>query len=207
MGRHTQAKCKLCRRENEKLFLKGEKCLSAKCPFTRRAYAPGQHGNSKRRKSDSEYGIRLREKQKARRIYGLTEGQFEGYFDVAVRKKGATGEKLLEFLERRLDNVVYRLGFAPSRQAARQLVRHGGVEVNGQKTNIPSCQTKPGDAIKIRPRVIALVKANQEKFPDHTPPVWLTQKSDNEGEIVAVPKREEIDTVLEEHLIVEYYSR
>lgn len=206
MGRHTTATCKLCRRENEKLFLKGEKCNTEKCPFGRRSYAPGQHGQRPRR-SVSEYSIRLREKQKARRIYGLGERQFEGYFDKASSSKGATGEKLLELLERRLDNVVYRLGFAPSRQAARQMVHHGGVEVNGRKTNVPSYQAKPGDLIKVRPKAIKLVKLNAERFPDHTPPAWLIAKAEGEGQISALPKREDIDTVLEEHFVVEYYSR
>jgi small subunit ribosomal protein S4 len=205
MGRHTTATCKLCRREKEKLFLKGEKCYTEKCPYSRRSYAPGQHGRVPVRVS--EYGIRLREKQKARRIYGLTEKQFEKYFSIASARKGATGEKLLQFLERRLDNIVYRLGFAPSRQAARQLVRHGGVDVNGRRTNVPSFQARPGDKIKVRPKGLALVKLTQQKFPDHTPPVWLAVKGEAEGEMVAVPKREEIDLVLEEHLVVEYYSR
>ncbi|MBU0501761.1 MAG: 30S ribosomal protein S4 [bacterium] len=205
MGRHTAASCKLCRREREKLFIKGEKCATEKCPFVRRAYPPGQHGKAQFRMS--EYGIRLREKQKARRIYGLTERQFESYFDKAVSLKGATGEKLLEILERRLDNVVYRLGFAASRQAARQLVRHGGVNVNGQKVDIPSYQVKVEDVIVIRPKLIKLAKINLEKLGDKNPPVWLTLSGETEGKIVAMPKREEIDTVLEDHLIVEYYSR
>jgi len=207
MGRHTDATCKLCRREKEKLFLKGEKCQTEKCPFSRRSYPPGHHGRTPRRGSGSEYSIRLREKQKARRIYGLTERQFEKYFDVASAKKGATGEKLLEFLERRLDNVVFRLGFALSRQAARQMVHHGGVEVNGEKVDVPSYQVKEGDVIKVRPKYIALAKIVAEKLPDHTPPVWLVKNGETEGKVVAIPKREEIDTVLEDHLIIEYYSR
>lgn len=205
MGRHTQASCKLCRREGEKLFLKGEKCFSEKCPYTRRSYPPGQHGKKPVRAS--EYGIRLREKQKARRIYGLTERQFEGYFEEASRKKGATGEKLLEFLERRLDNVVYRLGFASSRQGARQMVRHGGILVNDGKVDIPSFQASPEDHVKISAKYVSLVKAVREKFPDHSPPDWLIVTAETEGKMVSVPKREEIDTVLEDHLIVEYYSR
>lgn len=205
MGRHTQARCKLCRREGEKLFLKGDKCVSEKCPFSRRSYAPGQHGKVPVRAS--EYGIRLREKQKARRIYGLTEKQFEKYFDEASRKKGATGEKLLEFLERRLDNVVYRLGFALSRQSARQLVGHGGIMVNARKVDIPSYQVVPEEIIKIAPKCEAAIKAVKEKLPDHTPPAWLTFIGEYEGKVLSLPKREEIDTVLEDHLIVEYYSR
>ncbi len=206
MGRYTKPTCKLCRREGEKLFLKGEKCSTEKCPFSKRSYAPGQHGRLVSRRI-SEYGIRLREKQKARRIYGLTEDQFEGYFDEASSKKGATGERLLEFLERRVDNVVYRLGFTTSRQAARQMVRHGGIEVDGRKVNIPSFRVRPGNLIKVRPKYVALAKAALEKFPDRTPPAWLTVTGEIEGKVVALPKREEIDTVLEEHLIVEYYSR
>jgi small subunit ribosomal protein S4 len=205
MGRHTEATCKLCRREREKLFLKGEKCYTEKCPFSRRSYAPGQHGRIPVRVS--EYGIRLREKQKARRIYGLTESQFENYFDVASTKKGATGEKLLEFLERRLDNVVFRLGFAASRQMARQIIHHRGVEVNGCLTDVPSFQVKEGDIIKARPKAVALVKLVREKAPDYAPPVWLSVTAEFEGKILSIPKREEIDTVLEDHLIVEYYSR
>lgn len=206
MGRHTDATCKLCRREKEKLFLKGEKCQTEKCPFSRRSYPPGHHGRIPKR-GGSEYSIRLREKQKARRIYGLTERQFEKYFDVASAKKGATGEKLLEFLERRLDNVVFRLGFAVSRQAARQMVHHGGIEVNGKKVDVPSCQVKEGDVIKVRPKYVELAKLVAEKFPDHISPVWLVRSGEIEGSVVAIPKREEIDTVLEDHLIIEYYSR
>ena len=205
MGRHTTASCKLCRREGEKLFLKGEKCYSEKCPYTRRSYAPGQHGRLPVRAS--EYGIRLREKQKARRIYGLTERQFEKYFDEASRVKGATGEKLLEFLERRLDNVVYRLGLASSRQAARQMVRHGWVLANGRKVNVPSFRVSPGDELKVSENKVALVKAAREKFPDYAPPAWLTATADTEGKMATVPRRDEIDTVLEDHLVVEYYSR
>ncbi len=205
MGRFTQANCKLCRREGEKLFLKGEKCATAKCPFSRRSYAPGQHGKLPIRVS--EYGIRLREKQKGRRIYGLTEGQFEKYFKEADRRKGATGERLLEYLERRLDNVVYRLGFTSSRKAARQAVRHGGIGVNGVKVNIPSFRVKIGDTIKVRDKYVPLVKAVQEKFEDRQPPNWLTLSGETEGKVAVLPKREDIDTVLEEHLIVEHYSR
>jgi small subunit ribosomal protein S4 len=205
MGRHTEASCKLCRREKEKLFLKGEKCQTEKCPFSRRSYAPGQHGRVPVRVS--EYGIRLREKQKARRIYGLTERQFEGYFVKASRRKGATGEKLLEFLERRLDNAVFRLGFASSRQSARQIIHHGGVLVNGRRVNVPSFQVSPGDQIKFSPKIVPLIKSIREKLPDYTPPAWVSQTAESSGKINAIPTREEIDTVLEEHLIVEYYSR
>ncbi|MBI5399833.1 30S ribosomal protein S4 [Candidatus Saganbacteria bacterium] len=205
MSRHITATCKLCRREKVKLFLKGDKCASEKCPFSRRSFPPGQHGKAPVRVS--EYGIRLREKQKARRIYGLTEKQFAKYFDMAAARRGDTGEQLLQLLELRLDNVVYRLGFAASRQAARQLVKHGGVNINGRKANIPSFQTKINDVIQIKPKRVALVKAVQEKAPDYTVPVWLTQKGEIEGQVAAVPSRDQIDTVVEEQMIVEYYSR
>ena len=201
----TTDKCKICRRLGDKLFLKGEKCFTNKCPYSRRSYPPGQHGKAPARVS--EYGIRLREKQKARRIYGLTERQFESYFDVADSRKGATGEVLLELLERRLDNVVFRLGFAASRQMARQMVRHGGVEVKGRKVDIPAYQVKDGEVIKIRPKYVAVTKVVSEKFPDHAPPAWLTRSGEIEGKVVGIPSRDQIDTVLEDHLIVEYYSR
>src|SRR3989338_11603954 len=205
MGRHIAATCKLCRREKEKLFLKGDKCTTEKCPFARRPFAPGQHGKLPVR--SSEYGVRLREKQKARRIYGLTERQFEKYFDEASKGKGATGDKLLEFLERRLDNVVFRLGFAASRQRARQIVHHGGVLVNGRKVDVPSFQVSADDQIKFSLKIVPLVKAMIEKSPDHTPPAWLVRSGAEEGKMASIPKREEIDAALEDHLIVEYYSR
>jgi len=205
MGRQTSARCKLCRREGEKLFLKGEKCATEKCPFSRRSYAPGQHGKVPVR-GGSEYRIRLREKQKARRIYGLSEGQFEKYFEQASSSRGATGEMLLELLERRLDNVVFRL-FSSSRQAARQMVLHGGIEVNGRKVNVPSFKVKVNDVIKVRPSYVAAAKLVAEKMPDRNPPAWLVISAENEGKILALPKREEIDTTVELHLIVEYYSR
>lgn len=205
MGRHIQATCKLCRREGEKLFLKGEKCFTEKCPFTRRSYGPGQHG--KRPARVSEYQIRLREKQKARRIYGLVERQFANYFEQASQKKGATGERLLELLERRLDNVVYRLGFATSRQAARQMVRNRGVEVNDRIVNVPSYELRVGDIIKVRSRMVNIAKEALEKFPDRITPAWLSLSGEVEGKMLSIPKREEIDTPIEENLIVEYYSR
>lgn len=205
MGRHIEATCKLCRREGEKLFLKGERCYTEKCAFTRRSYGPGQHGKVPMRAS--EYRIRLREKQKARRIYGIGERQFAKYFEAASTRVGATGEKLLEFLERRLDNVIYRLGFATSRQAARQLVRHGGVLLNQRRVNIPSCEVKAGDTVVIAPRVTALAKSALEKFPDRVTPGWLSLTGEVEGKVTAMPKREDIDTNLQEQLIVEYYSR
>ncbi|MCU0640571.1 MAG: 30S ribosomal protein S4 [Candidatus Margulisbacteria bacterium] len=205
MGRHTDASCRLCRREGAKLFLKGEKCYTEKCPYARRSYAPGQHGKLPIRAS--EYQIRLREKQKARRIYGLGERQFANYFDRAAKRRGATGEQLLQFLERRLDNVVYRLGFATSRQSARQMVRNGGVLVNGRRTNIPSFEVKSGDQVVIAPRMVKLAKASLEKFPDRVLPGWVALAGEVEGKVVTLPKRDDIDTSLAENLIVEYYSR
>jgi small subunit ribosomal protein S4 len=205
MGRHTSASCKLCRREGEKLFIKGEKCYTEKCPYTRRSYAPGQHGKIQVRVT--EYQIRLREKQKARRIYGLMERQFANYFEKASARKGATGEKLLELLERRLDNVVYRLGFVTSRQAGRQVVRNGGVLVNSRKVNIPSYEVKTGDMIKISPKLANLAKQALEKFPDRVTPAWLSLAGEVEGKILSAPKRSDIDANIEENLIVEYYSR
>ncbi|OGC35513.1 30S ribosomal protein S4 [candidate division WOR-1 bacterium RIFOXYB2_FULL_48_7] len=205
MGRHTAAACKLCRREGEKLFLKGERCFSDKCAFSRRSYAPGHHGKVPVR--TSEYLIRLREKQKARRIYGIGERQFAKYFEIASQKKGATGNKLLEFLERRLDNVVYRLGFATSRQAGRQLVRHGNVLINGHKLNVPSYEVRVNDEVQVVTKAAHLAKSALEKFPDRVTPAWLALTGEVAGKIVAIPKREDIDTSLEESLIVEYYSR
>ena len=191
MGRHTSASCKFCRREGEKLFLKGEKCYTEKCPYVRRSYAPGQHGKIQVRVT--EYQIRLREKQKARRTYGLMERQFANYFEKASARKGATGEKLLELLERRLDNVIYRLGFVTSRQAGRQIVRNGGVLVNARKVNIPSYEVKTGDMIKISPKIANLAKAALEKFPDRVTPAWLSLTGEVEGKILSVPKRTDID--------------
>jgi small subunit ribosomal protein S4 len=205
MGRHIQPTCKLCRREGEKLFLKGEKCFTEKCPFSRRSYAPGQHGRLPARVS--EYRLRLREKQKARRIYALSERQFANYFERASKKKGVTGERLLELLERRLDNVVYRLGFATSRAAARQLVRHRAILVNGRLVNIPSYQVRVGEVIRVAPKKEKLAKEALEKFPDRITPSWLALTGEVEGKVLAIPKREEIDTPIEENLIVEYYSR
>jgi small subunit ribosomal protein S4 len=205
MGRHIQPICKLCRREGAKLFLKGEKCFTEKCPYARRSYAPGQHGKLPIRAS--EYQIRLREKQKARRIYGLGERQFANYFDRAAKRKGATGEQLLQYLERRLDNVVYRLGFATSRQAARQMVRNGGLLVNGRRTNVPSFEVKTGDQIVIAPKMTKLAKDSLEKFPDRVLPGWIALSGEVEGKVLNLPKRDDIDTSIAENLIVEYYSR
>lgn len=210
MARYIGPVCRLCRREGAKLYLKGDKCYSDKCAFTKRSYAPGQHGQTQARKKVSEYGIQLREKQKARRAYGMLEGQFHAYFEKAERQKGVTGENLLVMLERRLDNVVYRLGFAASRNQGRQLVRHGHFTVNGRKVNIPSYLIKPGDVIQVHEssKESPLLKQIFEAIGHKTAPVWLeTSAQDMSGKVVRYPSRDEIDTPIQEHLIVELYSR
>ncbi len=208
MARYTGAVCKLCRREGLKLYLKGDRCYSSKCAFDRRSYAPGQHGQG--RKKVSEYGIRLREKQKARRYYGVLERQFRRYFERAERQKGITGENLLRLLERRLDNVVYRLGLASSRSEARQLVRHGHFTVNGRKVNIPSFEVRVGDVIAVRDKSkeSPRLKELMERAADRTPPGWLEYDAEaGRGRVLALPARDQIDTPVQEHLIVELYSR
>lgn len=208
MARYTGAVCRLCRREGGKLFLKGERCYSDKCSVTRRAYAPGQHGQS--RKKVSEYGIQLREKQKTRRFYGVLEKQFEGYFETAERKPGMTGQNLLRILESRLDNVVYRLGLATSRAEARQLVVHGHYTVNGKKVNIPSFQVKEGDVVAVceKSRNSVKIKAIVETCGARPVPMWLDlNKETLEAKIVRMPNREDIDLDVQELLIVEYYSK
>lgn len=208
MARYTGAVCRLCRREGQKLFLKGERCYSDKCSIVRRAYAPGQHGQS--RKKISEYGIQLRAKQKARRFYGVLESQFAKYFDMAERQKGMAGENLLRILESRLDNIVYRLGFASSRAEARQLVVHGHYTVNGKKVNIPSYLVKEGDVVAIseKSRSSEKIKIVLETNGSRPVPMWLEVNSDNlEAKIVRLPNREDIDLEVEEHLIVELYSK
>ena len=208
MARYTGAVCRLCRRENQKLFLKGTRCYSEKCALSKRAYAPGQHGQA--RKKMSEYGVQLREKQKTRRYYGVLEGQFASYYEMAVKKAGITGENLLIILESRLDNIVYRLGWATSRPEARQLVRHGHFEVNGQKANIPSILLKAGDTITIKDksRSSEKIKAVLETTDSKVVPMWLTlDKNTLSASVVRMPTREEIDLEVEEHLIVELYSK
>lgn len=208
MARYTGAVCRLCRRENQKLFLKGTRCFSEKCALSKRAYAPGQHGQA--RKKMSEYGVQLREKQKTRRYYGVLEGQFANYYEMAVKKAGITGENLLIILESRLDNIVYRLGWATSRPEARQLVRHGHFEVNGQKANIPSILLKAGDTITIKDksRSSEKMKAVLETTESKVVPMWLTaDRNTLSASIVRMPTREEIDLEVEEHLIVELYSK
>ncbi len=208
MARYTGAVCRLCRRENQKLFLKGTRCYSEKCALSKRAYAPGQHGQA--RKKMSEYGVQLREKQKTRRYYGVLEGQFAGYYEMAVKKAGITGENLLIILESRLDNIVYRLGWATSRPEARQLVRHGHFQVNGQKANIPSILLKAGDTITItdKSRSSEKIKAVLDTTDSRVVPMWLTlDKNTLSASVVRMPTREEIDLEVEEHLIVELYSK
>ena len=209
MARYTDASCRLCRREGQKLFLKGTRCYTDKCAVARRAQAPGQHGAKK--KKLSEYGVQLREKQKAKAFYGVLESQFRKYFEEAARSKGVTGTRLLQILESRLDNVVYRLGLATSRAQARQLVRHGHFQVNGVKVNIPSYLTKVGDVIKVKEASSngaifkEIVEANENGRPV---PTWLeTDLQNRTGKIMALPSREEIDLPVQEHLIVELYSK
>ena len=208
MARYTESVCRLCRREGEKLFLKGERCYTNKCSVARRAHAPGQHGQQ--RKKMSEYGVQLREKQKARRFYGVLESQFRKYFEMAVKRKGITGENLLQILESRLDNVVYRLGLATSRPEARQLVRHGHFAVNGKKANIPSMLLSPGDVVTVRERFRKSdkVKSIIDIAGGKVIPEWLEFDSENlTGKVVKLPAREEIDLQIREHLIVELYSK
>lgn len=208
MARYKDAVCRLCRREGMKLYLKGDRCYSPKCSIDRRGYAPGQHGQM--RKKHSEYGIQLREKQKARRIYGILEKQFRNYYEKAVRQKGVTGENLLRMLETRLDNVIYRMGFAASRPQARQLVRYGHIEVNGKRVTIPSYQVNEKDIVTIREnsRSLSLFKEIAETGASKVLPEWLSVNFGTlTGEISYLPKREDIDTPVEEHLIVELYSK
>ncbi len=208
MARYTGASCRLCRREGKKLFLKGERCYTEKCAVTRRASVPGQHG--KGRKKVSEYGVQLRAKQQARRFYGVLEGQFEKYFDMAVRKQGMAGENLLRILESRLDNVIYRLGLALSRKEARQLVRHGHFRLNGHKANIASILCKAGDVIEVaeKSRDSVKIKSVVEANSARPIPKWLDfDAAKLVGRVVNLPNREDIDLDVEEHLIVELYSK
>ncbi len=208
MARYTDASCKLCRREGEKLFLKGERCYTNKCSVQKRQYAPGQHGQQK--KKVSEYGIQLREKQKARRFYGVLESQFRIYFEMAAKKKGITGENLLQLLELRFDNVIYRLGLATSRPEARQLVRHGHFTINGKKVDIPSYIVKENDVITIteRTRQSPKTKAINEIAGGKVVPKWLEYNPETfTGRIVTLPSREDVDLIVREHLIVELYSK
>lgn len=212
MARYTGPVCKLCRREGEKLFLKGSRCLTPKCSYERRGYPPGQHGreNQYRRGRASDYLLQLREKQKARRVYGVLERQFSRYFEHASRQSGLTGYNLLATLERRLDNVVYRMGMADSRAQARQLVQHGHFMLNGRKTNIPSALVSPGDKVSVRKESTSATyfKDLRQDLDDRRVPRWLTIDGANlSGSILHLPAREDIDVSLNEQLIVEYYSR
>ena len=208
MARYTGPDCKRCRREKTKLFLKGAKCDSPKCPLEKRPYPPGQHGNA--RTKESEYLLQKREKQKAARIYGILERQFRGYYEEANRKSGKTGENLLVILESRLDNVVYRAGFAKSRDAARQTVRHGHILVNGRKVDIPSFRVTPQDIVEVRPNARDLTPfiVAQAEAPEHTSPGWIEVIPGQLRVLVhRLPTREQIDTLVQEQLIVELYSK
>ena len=209
MAVYHDARCRLCRREGMKLFLKGARCLTDKCAFERRGYAPGEHGKSRRTK-ETNYGLQLREKQKARRIYGLLERQFRHTFTKAIESKGVTGEVLLQMLERRLDNVVFRLGLAPSRSAARQLVRHRHFAVNGKSVDIPSYQVRPGDEVQVREksRELTVVKHSLDSRKGQGVPDWLELHAERlSGRILHVPTRASIGVPINEQLIVELYSK
>ena len=208
MAKYNDAKCRLCRREGTKLFLKGDRCFTDKCAQERRPYAPGQHGRA--RKKLSEYALQLREKMKVRRIYGVLEKQFHGYFEDAEMAKGVTGANLLAILERRLDNVVYRMGFANSRSQARQLVRHGIFTLNGRKVTIPSLQVRVGDEIAVteKNRNIPVIAAAQDVIARRGCPAWVeVDGASFKGVIKALPQRDDIQTPIEESLIVELYSK
>lgn len=209
MSRYTGPVCKLCRRESQKLFLKGERCLTPKCALEKRNFPPGQHGNSRQRKM-SQYAIQLREKQKLRRTYGVTERVFRNYFAKATKQEGIAGENFLRILERRLDNVVYRLGFAPSRPAARQLVAHGNVKVNGRKVDIPSFLVKKDMEISVNDQLAnnTLVVESLEHARVRHVPAWLQlDENSAKGKVLALPNRSEITTEINEQVIVEFYSR
>ena len=209
MGRYLEPSCRLCRREKQKLFLKGTKCFTEKCPVERRAYPPGQHGQSRRQKI-SEYGVQLREKQKIRRMYGLMEEQFRNYFEKALRQTGRTGELLVKMLERRFDNVVYRLGFAPSRKAARQLIGHGHLTINGKSVNIPSYLVRPGDLIQIREKSkkLEVIHGSMKRMKDSAMLPWLSlDKAAMSGTFLNIPERADIPLPANEQLVVELYSK
>ena len=209
MARYRGAECRQCRREKLKLFLKGYRCYSDKCAFERRSFAPGQHGQARVRKV-SDYSIQLREKQKVRRMYGMLEGQFHKYFEIAEQSKGVTGENLLMLLESRLDNVIYRLGYAHSRNQGRQLVRHDHIQVNGRKVNIPSFRVSVNDVItlKERSRKVAAINESLDAVVRRGVPSWLELDKDNyKGTVKALPSRQEITMPIQEQLIVELYSK
>jgi small subunit ribosomal protein S4 len=209
MARYTDASCRLCRRERQKLFLKGTKCFTEKCPVERRAFPPGQHGQNRRTKI-SEYGVQLREKQKVRRMYGLQETQFRNTFQRALKQTGRTGELLVKLLERRLDNVVYRLGLAPSRKAARQLVTHGHFKVNNQSVDIPSFLLRPGDTIQVADgsKKLEIFHSTMKRMKDNAMLPWLSlDKAAMVGTFLNVPERADIPLNADEQLIVELYSK
>ncbi len=209
MARYREAVCRLCRREGMKLFLKGSRCLSSSCAMEKRNFAPGQHGRDRKSKLIG-YGMQLREKQKVKRIYGLLENQFRNYFEKAERQKGVTGENLLIMLERRLDNAVYRLGFATSRAQSRQLVRHGHILINGRKVNIPSFQVSVGDAIALaeKSRKVTTVIQALDLIGSRGVPTWLELDSPNfAGKVLTLPKRDDVNLPVQERLIVELYSK
>ena len=208
MARYTESVCKQCRREGQKLFLKGQRCYTEKCAVGRRAYAPGQHGQG--RKKTSEYGLQMRAKQMTKRFYGVLESQFRKYYEMAAKKQGKTGEEMLVLLERRLDNVVYRLGWANSRPEARQFVTHGHIAINGKRVDIPSYLTSPDEVISFmeRSRKSEKIKTTLEANASRPVPKWLTENREAfEGKVAALPTREEIDLPVDETLIVEYYSK
>jgi small subunit ribosomal protein S4 len=212
MARYTGPVCKLCRREGEKLFLKGEKCFSPKCPVERRNYPPGEHGRESmyRRRRVSDFQKQLREKQKMRRIYGVMERQFRRYYERALRRRGMTGEALLQQLELRLDNVVYRLGYASSRNQARQLVTHGHFNLNGRRTDVPSTIVRPGDSVAVREgsRQRTYFEDLDAEAETRSVPKWLERDLGGlSGKVLHMPEREDIDAALDEQLVVEYYSR
>ncbi len=211
MARYLGSVCRLCRREGMKLFLKGDRCFTEKCAIEKRNYAPGQHGKGGRVKSKLQgYGLQLREKQKTKRLYGMLEGQFALTFDRASQEKGVVGETLLSKLERRLDNVIYRLGFGSSRAQARQLVRHGHVRINEKKLNVPSFQVRVGDLVSLAPRASknALVQASVEAVKSRGVPKWLELDSANmKGKVLSLPARDDVNFPIQEQLIVELYSK
>ncbi len=209
MARYRTARCRLCRREKEKLFLKGEKCFGSKCPFEKRPYPPGMHGKAKRKRPQG-FGMQLREKQKAKASYGVLERQFERFFKIAARKKEATGEVLMVMLERRLDNVVYKMGFVPSRAAARELINHGHFRVNGRKVDIASYLLRPKDVVMLKEKSknIPLIKTSLERTDPKVLPPWINLDKDTlQGVVERFPTREEITTPIQERLIVELYSK
>jgi len=208
MARYTGPVCRLCRREGEKLFLKGDRCYSDKCAMEKRPYPPGQAG--KKRPRESEYRVQLREKQKTKRMYGMLEKQFRSYYDEANRQQGITGENLLRLLETRLDNVVYRLGFAKSRSEARQIVRHGHIQVNGKRVDIPSFRVRAGDLVQVAPKAkdLLVIKAAIISSERSTVPGWLEVDIEKlQGSVISLPTRDQIDLTVKENLIVELYSK